>query len=83
LVDPIRLYRFNLGSSITLDTTFASPNGYVVVGSGTVSGRRRRIYDISVDSSDNIIVGGNFTDIDGIARSNYAVLDNDGAVINR
>jgi len=72
-----RLYRFNINNpTITLDTTFGvDGDGYITTG---------LIEVISVDSSDNIILGGENTGVmvDGRDTS-YAVLDNNGALLNR
>jgi hypothetical protein len=75
-----RLYRFNIsGPTITLDTTFG------VGGDGFIS--TSYVGAISIDSSNNIILGGDFvgTPIGVMADGRdtyYAVLNNSGALLN-
>jgi hypothetical protein len=80
----VRLYRFNISGigPITLDTSFGSGNAFLTVEGDDVN-INKYIYTISVDSQNNIILGGNFTKIDTVARQFYAVLDNSGALLNR
>lgn len=80
-----RLYRFNLTTPLTLDTTFKASDYYVRTSdsSGTDASKKFYIYDISIDSSDNIIIVGSFERVDGISRAGFAVLNNSGALLNR
>ena len=75
-----RLYRFNLTGTPSIDTTFASPDYYIVTSGDFSNPGKRFIYDISFDSSDNIIIVGNFLKVAGIDRANFAVLDNSGVL---
>jgi len=81
----VRLYRFNISGigPITLDTSFGNGSGFLTVEGDLPFGYSSFIYAISVDSQNNIILGGNFTKIDNVARKFYAVLDNSGALLNR
>lgn len=79
-INGFRLYRFNMLGSISLDTTFGSGDGYVSIVNSSGS---NVFITISVDSQNNIILGGDFTSIDGNIRNKFAVLDNNGAVLNR
>jgi hypothetical protein len=78
----VRLYRFNISgvSPITLDTSFGNGTAFLKVEGDGVN---KYINAISVDSQNNIILGGDFTKIDTVARKFYAVLDNSGALLNR
>jgi hypothetical protein len=78
-----RVYRFtNLSSTIsasTLDTTFGSGGiGYVQIANSSTS---PYIASITVDSNDRIILSGSFDTIDGIPKTNFAILDNTGTVL--
>lgn len=70
-----RLYRFYNGFSIILDTDFGEGNGFITVDN--------HINSISVDNYNNIILGGSFNNVEGITRNYYAVLTNDGLLLNR
>lgn len=80
----VRLYRFNISGlgPITLDTSFVSGYAFVTIA-GNFGDVNKFVYAISVDSQNNIILGGDFTKIDGITRQFYAVLDNNGTLLNR
>jgi hypothetical protein len=86
-ISSVRLYRFNVAGfagidPITLDTTFGGGDAYVNI-QGDITTDIKYVYSISVDSENNIILGGDFTKIDGINRQFFAVLNNSGALLNR
>jgi hypothetical protein len=75
-----RLYRFNVTSDISLDTSFGANNsGYISFEQST--NVLPLICSISIDSSDKIILAGNFTRVDGINKNGFAKVSNNGTVL--
>lgn len=79
-ISPI-VFLIRLTSGGSLDTTFNSTGYMLVANTSTGPGVIQRIHSIGVASTGRMTVGGAFTSINGIPKTNYCVMEDNGNIL--